>query len=362
MINPTVAGACFLVWIIGGVLFHPDLITSARAQHLKSVALGTVLNPMDWDGLYDPGQVVSNALEQYGAQSPGMLWVRSDIQLGKPMTKKEGVEDALLNPPDKGKIPEEKPRLTQFILEGELKRFNPRVAVPNSIPDAEPGKNYAEIQLRCRLVHNLTGRVVADTLVWAVGTDGSAPFPNTPESLVPGHPDFQKTSMGQAVEMLSNKTMTFLEEELSRLPLEAQILNFDEELNQVTLNAGKRNNILIGDEVAVYRVTPHMKDPLTGADLGDHYKKIGVVRVMEVGDGFAEAVVLLGIGFKTGMLARLETNPEFYLLTHRKKEEGLPEHEGSSKPFEGIHRDRQFPRNTITSLDLFDTFGFELDY
>lgn len=353
----------FTGWVLWGLFFD----SPARAQHLKPVSVGAVLNPMDWQGLYDPGQVVSNALNQYGKNSAAFRWVTVEESAREQAAKNTGKNDETLDIPqdmlEEKKKTEEKPLPVQFVVEGELLMFNPRVSAPVSLAVAEPGGNYAEIHFHCRVIHNLTGRVAAETVLWAVGSGGTAPFSDSPESLIPGHPDFQKTSMGNAVEQLTAKTFGFLREALARFPLEAQVLAADAELNQMTLNTGTRNGVEVGDEFSIYRLTLGVKDPITGADLGDRFKKMGVVRVMEVGDGFSESAVLVGDWFKQGDVARISAPQGGEHVAGRKNPDGvLVKQQDDSGLFNRTGPERAFPRKTISSLDVFDLFGFELSY
>ncbi len=343
--------SCVLIFSLG----------NASAQHIKTVKMGAVLNPMDWEGIYDPGRVVAEAIDHRGLFSPNILWEKSDTPV---KNDDEGNEDPLamdtgMEPSNKKKNDKKLP--VQFVLEGELQVFNPHVEIPVSMTGMEiEDDNLAEVQLHLKLVDHYTQRVVSEKYFWAVGHGGKEPFPNTEDSLVPGHPDFQKTSMGHAIENLTEKIFQYLGRVLNEIPLDSQVLFVDEDQEMVTLNVGFKNGVRVGDEFIIYKLTRSLEDPITGADLGDHFKRLGVIRVSKTGEGFSEAVSLIGANFKRGLIARGEKYP-INILDIPRGEEKVAAIE-SDRPFEGYVRERNYPRGTITSFDFFSIMGFELGF
>lgn len=334
----------------------------ALAQHIKAIQSGAVLNPIDWDGLYDPGMVVSKAIAQRGMTSPNVLWMKTDPPKKENINEEvDPLADLGMNSASKPKAKKELP--VQFILESELQVFNPHVDVPVTMAgfDLEEDQ-FAEVQIHIKLIDNFTKRIVSERYIWAVGGGGTDPFPNTPESLIPGHPDFQKTSMGRAIESLTEKLFDSLSGVLNEISLDAQILFVDEAQDMVTLNVGRRHGVKVGDDFTIYKLTRSLEDPITGADLGDHFKRLGAVRVAKTGDGFSEAVLLLGVNFKRGLLARGEKQPLNILEVSGKGGSGKVTAIESRRPFEDFIRARETPRDTITRFDFFSIMGFELDF
>ncbi len=350
----------FLLVFSGVVLlFGP---ASANAQHIKTVKLGSILNPMDWEGLYDPGMVIAKAIDQRGRLSPNFLWMKAD-----PVVKQDGEEEDPLametGMESSAEQKKEKKLPVQFILEGELQVFKPHVQTPVSMSGTEIDEDhFAEVQLHFKLIDYFTQRVVSEKYFWAVGAGGTEPFPNTPESLLPGHPDFQKTSMGRAIENLSEKLFFYLGEVLNEIPLDSQILFVDEGQDMVTLNVGKKHGVKIGDEFTIYKLSRSLEDPITGADLGDNFKRLGAVRVSKIGDGFSEAILLVGTNFKRGLIARGEKQPLNILEVSRKGNGRNGQVLESDRPFENYARERNYPRDRITSFDFFSIMGFELGF
>ncbi len=349
-----------LVFTGVSLLFGPS---PASAQHIKTVKLGSILNPLDWEGPYDPGMVIAKEIDQRGGISPNILWMKADPP-GKlegedeedPLAMETGMESTTKQKAEK-KLP------VQFILEGELQVFNPHVEIPVSMSDTEIDEDhFAEVQLHFRLIDYFTQRVISEKYFWAVGAGGTEPFPNTPESLLPGHPDFQKTSMGRAIENLSEKLFQYLGGVLNETPLDSQILFVDEGQDRVTLNAGKKHGVRVGDEFTIYKLTRSLEDPITGADLGDHFKRLGAVRVSKTGDGFSEAILLVGTNFKRGLIARGEKQPLNILEDSGEGKGRSVRAIESDRPFEDYTRERNYPRDRITSFDFFSIMGFELGF
>ncbi|QPJ63332.1 MAG: hypothetical protein G3M70_16190 [Candidatus Nitronauta litoralis] len=318
---------------------------------------------MDWEGDYDPGRVVAVAIDQRGILSPNILWEKSDAPV---KNDDEGEDDPLAmdTGEDVSSEKEKQKKLpVQFVLEGELQVFSPHVEVPASMIGLNIEDDYlAEVHLHLKLVDNFTQRIISQKYFWAVGHGGIEPFPNTEESLIPGHPDFQKTSMGHAIENLTEKIFQYLSGFLNEIPLDSQVLFVDEDQETVTLNVGRKHGVKIGDEFTIYKLTPNLEDPITGADLGDHFKRLGAVRVSETGEGFSEAVLLVGTNLKRGLIARGEKFPINVLdKTGQASGSDLAAIE-SNRPFEDLVRERNYPRGTITSFDFFSILGFELGF
>ncbi len=351
-------------FIAAGILLTLAFAGPAMAQHLKSAKLGTVLNPLNWEEeLYDPGMVVSNAINHMGETDPRLIWVT--IEAAKKNVDDE-TDDPLAMGFDEGeseKKKEEKKLPVQFILEAELVVFRPHVDIPESmIGMSLEEESFAEIQMHLKVVDYYTQRVVSQKHIWAVGAGGSKPFPNSPDSLIPGHPDFQDTSMGNAIENLGEKVFHYLAQVLNEIPLDSQVLFVDENLDQVTLNVGMKHGVRVGEEFTIYKLTRNVEDPITGADLGDLFRRLGVVRIMEVGEGFSEAMVQVGANFRQGMIARGEKQ-DVELMQFANSSAGAVNSETQpGLPFEGFKRDREYPRSTFTSFDFFSIMGFELGF
>jgi len=85
--------------------------------------------------------------------------------------------------------------------------------------------------------------------------------------------------------------------------VEGDVLKVDG--SQVTLSVGKRDAVVAGVELVVYREGEELKHPKTGEVLGRTEKTIGRVTITEVSEGYSTARVSQGNGFQAGDKARV---------------------------------------------------------
>lgn len=220
----------------------------------------------------------------------------------------------------------------------------------------------AEVQINVRVVHNLTHRVIAETRLWAVGLGGSLPFGSTPGSVIPGRLDFQKTSMANALEHLTQRTHSYLKRILYPQPLDAQVFKVDPEKGVVSINVGRKHGVRVQDEFSIYHVALKYEDPLTEADLGDKWARMGVIRVQTVGAGFSRGVVLAGRDFFRGQVARASMPTPGAFPQREFSEETYPDAKTSGAdifPGTGEHSRLRTP---FLDLAISPFFRFSLDY
>ncbi|RTZ97939.1 MAG: penicillin-binding protein activator LpoB [Deltaproteobacteria bacterium] len=84
----------------------------------------------------------------------------------------------------------------------------------------------------------------------------------------------------------------------------AQVLVADVDGNVVTLNKGQSAGYSIDQEIGIYRVGKVIKDPASGRILKKKYKKVGMIRLTAVEDGYSEGKIISGSGFKVGDMVR----------------------------------------------------------
>ncbi len=84
----------------------------------------------------------------------------------------------------------------------------------------------------------------------------------------------------------------------------AQVLVADVDGKIVTLNKGQSAGYSIDQEIGIYRVGKVIKDPASGKILKKKYKKVGVIRLTAVEDGYSEGKIISGSGFKVGDMVR----------------------------------------------------------
>ena len=129
------------------------------------------------------------------------------------------------------------------------------------------------------------------------------------------------SSMNSALNSLKSAISKFVSEKIDYLPLEGEIIstkrnkitgksgvkNSDEE---ILVNIGSSNGVLIGDLFHVDVLGLGLSDPYTGADLGDVYVKIGVIKIVQTWEGTAKAMRIVGKNFEIGSLVRSANIPQ----------------------------------------------------
>jgi len=70
--------------------------------------------------------------------------------------------------------------------------------------------------------------------------------------------------------------------------------------NYVVLNKGRNGGLQEGQEVTLYRPGKTITDPQTGKVLKVRYRKVGVVKLSTVDDGYSEGEVVSGSGIQVG--------------------------------------------------------------
>jgi hypothetical protein len=110
--------------------------------------------------------------------------------------------------------------------------------------------------------------------------------------------------MGRALSHITDRIMPAIVDYLDRVPLDGQVIAVEKEKEQMIINVGQTSGVEIRDEFVVYSVDVNFLDPLYQEDIGDRLTKLGVVRVINVQEGFSEAVIMAGGDFVKGNLVR----------------------------------------------------------
>lgn len=118
-----------------------------------------------------------------------------------------------------------------------------------------------------------------------------------------GSSDFQQTILGEAVnkavtELSTNVIAGNTKLQTRTISVEGLVAAVDG--GQIVVNVGAKAGLKVGDQLNVERVTKEIKDPATGKVLRRMATALGVIKVTDVDDVSAVAVVVSGNGFKIG--------------------------------------------------------------
>jgi hypothetical protein len=286
-------------------------------EHKKRLSIIPLENPVGWAAPYNPGKIIAEMLKQ-SVFSQGRFHLspmpkQKDI---KPATGKTRSMGAQLNHP------------FQYILGGKILHFTPgkppsRAQIILNVGEAL--KQRAELEIELELTSHHLKKSIARKKFKISSIAGSTPFDLDASKVDFNSSQFQNSSIGKALQELNQQINAFMMTALHPLPLEAEIISVDHQKMEVIINVGKVDGIDFGDLFNVYSVTMQYKDPFTEIDLGSGFARRGVIQVKTVQEGYSQAVIVAGEGFKMGELAQSRiTNPVLLERNSPEKNAQLP--------------------------------------
>lgn len=286
---------------------HHSEVSAAAIPYKKKVQVQPFQNPPGWVGTYSPGVLVSDLLKQKLLQQENVILARFMDQEFHGAKDKKG--NAVTSSP------------AQIVISGEIVKYRP--ALPINLESTKSEKRMsrsAEVQIEFKVFQGQTKRFVTGFTLTEKSRDGKFPLGYSQSSLKLGSPDFRKTFMGRALSQITDRIMPAIVDYLDRVPLEGQVIAIEKEEEQVIINVGQTSGVEIRDEFVVYSVDVNFPDPLYKEDIGDRLTKLGVVRVINVQEGFSEAVIMAGGDFVKGNLVRSKkSKPLPKILKNRRK-------------------------------------------
>ncbi|MDH3257601.1 MAG: hypothetical protein OEM27_08280 [Nitrospinota bacterium] len=276
---------------------HHSEVSAATIPYKKKVQVQPFQNPPGWVGTYKPGTLVSELLKQKLVQQENVILVRFMGQ------ESHGVNDKKGKPVSGGIENNSSP--AQIIISGEIVKYRP--ALPVNLESTKSEKRMsrsAEVQIEFKVFQGQTRRFVTGFVLSEQSREGEFPLGYSQSSLNLGSPDFRKTFMGRALSRITERVMPTIVDYLDRVSLDGQVIAVEKEEEQMIINLGQKSGVEIRDEFVVYSVDVNFPDPLYKEDIGDRLTKLGVVRVINVQEGFSEAVIMAGGDFVKGNLVR----------------------------------------------------------
>ena len=275
------------LWAISSlmVVTHHSDVSAASIPYKKKVQVQPFQNPPGWVGTYSPGALVSDLLKQKLLQQENVTVVR------------------FMDPVPDGSV--EKKSSAQIILSGKIVDYRPALPVNlESTPSEKRMSRSAEVQIEFKIFQGQTKRFITGFTLSEKSGDGEFPLGYSQSSLNLGNPDFRKTFMGRALSRITDRVMPAIVDYLDSVPLDGQVIAVEKDEEQMIINVGEKSGVEIRDEFVVYSVDVNFLDPLYKEDIGDRLTQLGVVRVINVQEGFSEAVILAGGDFAKGNLVR----------------------------------------------------------
>lgn len=285
------------------IVAHLSDASAASTPYKKKVQVQPFQNPPGWVGTYNPGALVSDLLQQKLLQQENVTLVRyMDQESHRTGDKKENTvthKSSLT----KGIAGKSSP--AQIVISGEIIEYRP--ALPVNLESTRSEKKIsrsAEVQIEFKIFQGQTKRFITGFVLREQSDKGESPLGYSQSSLIVGSPDFRKTSMGKALDRIADRVVPTIVDYLDRVPLDGQVIAVEKEVEQMIINLGQKSGVEVRDEFVVYSVDANFPDPLYKEDIGDRLTKLGVVRVINVQEGFSEAVIMAGGDFVKGNLVR----------------------------------------------------------
>jgi len=272
--------------------------TDVSAYYKKKVQVQMFQNAPGWVGTYHPGALMADLLKQKLQQQENVVLVRFS---GRKIS-------ALRGKPGKGPAFNDLSEIqtpAQIIVTGRILKYRP--ALPLKLESTRTEKRMArsaEAQIEFQIFQGQTKRLLTGFVLNQKSTDGEFPLGFSQSSLNLKSPDFQKTYMGRALARLAERVVPLITDYLNRVPLDGQVIAVEPKEEQMIINVGRKSGVEIRDEFVVYSVNVGFPDPLYKEDIGDRLNRLGVVRVINVQEGFSEAVIMAGGDFVKGNLVR----------------------------------------------------------
>ena len=279
---------------------HYSDVSAAAIPYKKKVQVQPFQNPPGWVGTYKPGTLVANLLKQKLLQQENVILVRFlDPELRGTKEDKGNTVNS------KNSVSADNSSPAQIIISGEIVKYRP--ALPINLESTKSEKKMArsaEVQIEFKVFQGQTRRFVTGFVLSEKSRDGEFPLGYSQSSLNLESPDFRKTFMGRALSRITERVMPTIVDYLDRVSLDGQVIAVEKEEEQMIINLGQKSGVEIRDEFVVYSVDVKFPDPLYQEDIGDRLTKLGVVRVINVQEGFSEAVIMAGGDFVKGNLVR----------------------------------------------------------
>jgi hypothetical protein len=200
----------------------------------------------------------------------------------------------LANMPDKASL---------YDINGQVRKFDPgnmKTEIMNEINTNV--SEQAELELMLEIIQNKTGRTVYKKNFKASSNTGRRAFSKDIDSSLDSESSLESSSMSLAISFLTNEIAYYVNNTISKEPLEGEIIAINDE--DVLINIGRQNGVQVGDRFRVHSMGLHLDDPLTEEDLGDIYVKMGGIKVLESMLGFSRAKIIFGKDFMPGNLVR----------------------------------------------------------
>jgi hypothetical protein len=247
---------------------------------------------------YIPNRGMVDVIPIQGEVMVGKGAMMNDID--KMNSKDTMMHDPVPWPVQLGKMPE---KASLYDIRGKVKKFDPGNMKTEIMNQGNTNvSEQAELEIMLQIVQNKTGRTVYKKLFRASSNSGRRAFSKDIDLGLGFESRLESSSMSLAFSILTNEMAYYVNNTISKEPLEGEIIAINDE--DVLINIGRQNGVQVGDQFRVHSMGLYLNDPLTEEDLGDIYVKMGGIKVLGSMLGFSRARIIFGKDFMPGNLVR----------------------------------------------------------
>ena len=154
-----------------------------------------------------------------------------------------------------------------------------------------------------RLINSTTGEIIVSKRVEGKAKSSGYNVGLNVGGFSFGNDSFKKSPIGKTVQIVIDRAVYYIAQELEKLPFEGRIIKARGK--SVFVSAGERNGTKVGDEFIVFSKGEEFKDPATGEILGFDEEEIGRIKITKVKAKYSMAKAVGKLGkVKPGDLIR----------------------------------------------------------
>ena len=166
---------------------------------------------------------------------------------------------------------------------------------------ASGGETHVAVIIR--LINSTTGEILVSKRVEGKAKSSGYNVGLNVAGFSFGNDSFKKSPIGKTVQIVIDRAVYYIAQELEKLPFEGRIIKARGK--SVFVSAGERNGTKVGDEFIVFSKGEEFKDPATGEILGFDEEEIGRIKITKVKAKYSMAKAVGKLGkVKPGDLIR----------------------------------------------------------
>ena len=260
----------------------------AKEALKKTVAVFDFKNDSGYSSIANLGQDFSIQLSDALIQS-GKFIVLNRKDLGVVMAEQDLAASNRFAKSNTAKIGKLVP--AQILIKGQITEFAENTSGGGqglSLYGVTLGgsKSSAHVAIIIQLIDSTTGEILDSKRVEGKAKAGGFSIDYSGSFSI-GTSSFEKTPLGEAVQMTIDKAVNYIAKKLRKVPWKGKVSLVKKGV--IYVNSGTNAGVESGDVFSVYREGEAIVDPDTGMELGKESEKIASIKITSVQDKFSKA-------------------------------------------------------------------------